>query len=592
MAEVNKDVSVTVKGKDETGKAFKSASQNASLFKKNIGEVNTALLKLGKMVGSIYILDKAMRFIGGSIAEFDEKIQYATKLEYLLKKTTDATNEQVKSLIDQASALQEIGVVSDDVTVALQGQLATFELNTDTIKKMTPAILDMIVAEKGINATTQEMIEFGNAFGMAMEGNYASLTKRGFKLDEATKKIIELGTEEEKATAITKYLTDTYGGLNEQMAETAQGKMVNLQNRFSDFREDAGELASFFRSDLIDSVYQLGAMFDELLPDELTNDWNKKIAKLWNDLSFGITNIFPLLADRADSFWNKVFGQEQTGTTNFQEELIKNNEEFEKKWAKNGDGIISTNSDVKDSLDNLYKKYDGLEDAEDKAKKLKDAFVEISKKIISSFNDQSSAISKLRKELKDLETDTKERLADAEKSYNQELTDRARNAQERIDEIDKEIEEEKQSRGQGWRTKIAELEAEKAKEKAIIARVGGEVSNLNTELAKDDLQLLKDKYQAERDEIQAEAEKTRLEKETEIGGRTGTQLRSVIASLSPTLLDTLTAENNSFLGQIGAGANQYIFTFNGDVNDKDKLIRVITEALNRQATLKGVAGAK
>jgi len=62
--------------------------------------------------------------------------------------------------------------------------------------------------------------------------------------------------------------------------------------------------------------------------------------------------------------------------------------------------------------------------------------------------------------------------------------------------------------------------------------------------------------------------------------------------LSPTLLDTLTAENNSFLGQIGAGANQYIFTFNGDVNDKDKLIRVITEALNRQATLKGVAGAK
>jgi len=60
--------------------------------------------------------------------------------------------------------------------------------------------------------------------------------------------------------------------------------------------------------------------------------------------------------------------------------------------------------------------------------------------------------------------------------------------------------------------------------------------------------------------------------------------------LSPELLDTLTAENQSFLGQIGGGANQYIFTFNGDVNDKDKLIAVITEALNRQATLKGIAG--
>ena len=79
-------------------------------------------------------------------------------------------------------------------------------------------------------------------------------------------------------------------------------------------------------------------------------------------------------------------------------------------------------------------------------------------------------------------------------------------------------------------------------------------------------------------------------KELEIGQRTGVQLGDVITSLSPNLLDTLTAENQSFLGQIGAGANQYIFNFNGNVNDADTFLKMITDALNRQATLRGVAG--
>ena len=592
MAEEIKKLQVNIEGKDNTGKAFKSASQNASLFKKDLGGINNALAKVGGMVASLYALGGAISFIGGSIAEYDEKIQYATKLEYLLKKTTDATDAQVKSLLDQASALQEVGVVSDDVAVALQGQLATFELSTETIRKMTPAILDMVVAEKGINATTQDMIEFGNAFGMSLEGNYGALTRRGFKLDEATKKIIELGTEEEKATAITKYLTDTYGGLNAQMAETSQGKIVNLQNRFSDFREQIGELTSFFRGEMITAVEELGASFEGLLPDDLTNNWSKKIAKLWNDLNFGVTNIIPLIADRTDSMWNTIFGVENSGTTTFQDDLIKNNEEFEKKWKENGTGIITTNKDVSNSLGDLYTKYEGLDEAESLAKKVKDSFVDMSKKIISSFNDQTTAISKLRIELSDLETDTQKQLDSVDSKYKEDLKNKAKQSQDRIDQIDKEIKETRETRNAGWRTQIAELEAEKEKEKAIIARVGGEVTNLNEELAKDDLTILKEKMEAEKLSIQEEASKTKAEKEKEISQRTGIQLRGVLTSLSPELMDTLTAENNSFLGQIGAGANQYVFNFNGDVNDKDKLIRVITEALNRQATLKGVAGAK
>ncbi len=199
--------------------------------------------------------------VGLSVKAFQEQEVLEAKLETLLKNATNATDEQVNSLKEQASALQSVGVVGDEVTIALQAQLATFELNTDTIKKMTPAILDMIVAEEGVNATTEDMISFGNAFGMAMEGNYASLTRRGFKIDENTKKIIELGTEEQKATAITEYLNSVYEGTNKAMRETSAGGLKALKNSFGDLQEEIGEV---FIPLLIDIVEKLTPMIDAI----------------------------------------------------------------------------------------------------------------------------------------------------------------------------------------------------------------------------------------------------------------------------------------------------------------------------------------
>ena len=199
--------------------------------------------------------------VGLSVKAFQDQEIVETKLETLLKNTTNATDEQINSLKEQASALQNVGVIGDDVTIALQAQLATFELNTETIKKMTPAILDMVVAEKGVNATTEDMISFGNAFGMAMEGNYAALTNRGFKIDENTKKIIELGTEEQKATAITEYLNSVYEGTNEAMKNTSAGGMKALQNSFGDLQEEIGEV---FIPLLVDIVGKITPVVEEI----------------------------------------------------------------------------------------------------------------------------------------------------------------------------------------------------------------------------------------------------------------------------------------------------------------------------------------
>ncbi len=253
---------VLINAKDNTAKEFEK-------FEENLRRIADGFTRTGKkmMLGGL-ALGAA---VGLAVREFQEEEQVVQKLTHVLKTSVDASDEQIESLKKQASALQKTGVVSDTTTMALQAQLGTFMLSADTIKMMTPAILDMVVAEQGVNATTEDMISFGNAFGMAMEGNYAALTRRGFKIDENTKQIIEHGTETEKAAAIVAYLNSVYKGMNEEMRKTSAGGLAALKNGFSDLQESLGEAAAPVLLDFMKQLTEYGEKiinwFKDLSPE-------------------------------------------------------------------------------------------------------------------------------------------------------------------------------------------------------------------------------------------------------------------------------------------------------------------------------------
>jgi len=48
----------------------------------------------------------------------------------------------------QAQALERVGVVAAGNVTTTQAQLATFDLQAQTIERLTPAILDYVTAEK------------------------------------------------------------------------------------------------------------------------------------------------------------------------------------------------------------------------------------------------------------------------------------------------------------------------------------------------------------------------------------------------------------------------------------------------------------
>lgn len=164
------------------------------------------------------------------------------RLRKILLTTGAATEEQVKALIAQADALEKVGVASAGNIITLQSQLATFDLQFETIQKLTPAITDYVIAEKGASATAEDFKSMTNGLAQALNGQFGALTKAGFVLDENTKGLISNGTEAQRASAIVDVLSSTYGGFNEAIAKTPEGRLMVLKNSFESLRTEIGNL--------------------------------------------------------------------------------------------------------------------------------------------------------------------------------------------------------------------------------------------------------------------------------------------------------------------------------------------------------------
>jgi archaellum component FlaC len=236
----SRELQIVLKMKDELGGKLDALQKNLDKTNKEVSKSEGAFNQFAGAVAAAVSVGAIIEFARRSVQAASEAQTAFTKLAHILNTSTGATEAQVMMLADQAQALERVGVVTGDVVMAAQAQLATFDLQAESIQKLIPSFLDMVVAEKGVNATTDDMIGYANALGMALDGNYGALTKRGFKLDEATQQMIEHGTETERIDAITQVLNSTYEGLNEQMSQTFEGRMKRAQTIVGNLQQDIG----------------------------------------------------------------------------------------------------------------------------------------------------------------------------------------------------------------------------------------------------------------------------------------------------------------------------------------------------------------
>jgi hypothetical protein len=249
-----------VKGMGDANKQTETLGDKLNEFSK---KASIAFAAAGAVVGAF-----AIKLGKDSVEAAIKAEAEQNRLSQILLTTNGATQVQIGLLDDQSTALERLGVVSAGNIKVVQGQLATFDLSFDSIKRLTPAILDYVTAEKGATATADDFKSATNGLAQALNGNFASLTATGFVLDETTKDLIANGTESERSAALVGVLDSTYKDFNSTLLNTTEGRLQNLNNRFDDVKVTIGTALLPIFEDLMNfiSVTVLPIIQDKVVP--------------------------------------------------------------------------------------------------------------------------------------------------------------------------------------------------------------------------------------------------------------------------------------------------------------------------------------
>lgn len=208
----------------QTGEAFKSAGQKMRTAGTYATIAGGAMILAGKKLLGLTTVQN----------------QAETKLTEIYKTRMGATDKAAKGTMKLASAMQKEGIIGDEITLTGAQQIATFSKYPSTVNKILPAMGNLLVQQKGYNATADDAKNIANMLGKALQGQTGALSRAGITFSKSEAKVLKYGTEEEKAAMLAKVVTKNVGNMNKEFAKTDEGKIAQAKNSLGDLGERLG----------------------------------------------------------------------------------------------------------------------------------------------------------------------------------------------------------------------------------------------------------------------------------------------------------------------------------------------------------------
>lgn len=246
-----KEVSFTIK-LDDRG-TFKKVTMDAEQLGRAVRSLQDESEKAKRSVLTWAETSQAVDVLQSSIGElqgvvsdltsaYQVQLVAETQIETIMRQRMMATDEQIQSIKNLCSAQQELGVIGDEVQLSGAQQMATFLQNKRSLDVLIPAMNNLVAQQNGLNATNQDAVSIGNMMGKAMQGQVEVLQRVGITFDESQKKVLQYGTESERAAMLAKVITQNVGNMNAELAKTDAGKQKQLENTLGDIKEQMGAL--------------------------------------------------------------------------------------------------------------------------------------------------------------------------------------------------------------------------------------------------------------------------------------------------------------------------------------------------------------
>lgn len=246
-----KEVSFTIKVDDkgtlkkvtmdaeQLGRAVRSVQDESEKAKRSVltwAETSQAVDVLQSSIGEL------QGVVSDLTSAYQVQLVAETQIETIMRQRMAATDEQIQSIKNLCSAQQELGVIGDEVQLSGAQQMATFLQNKRSLDVLIPAMNNLVAQQNGLNATNQDAVSIGNMMGKAMQGQVEVLQRVGITFDESQKKVLQYGTESERAAMLAKVITQNVGNMNAELAKTDAGKQKQLENTLGDIKEQMGAL--------------------------------------------------------------------------------------------------------------------------------------------------------------------------------------------------------------------------------------------------------------------------------------------------------------------------------------------------------------
>lgn len=228
---------------EEAAKKIRQLTEDVSALVARSKAGSNAALSLaagfGKLKGVIATLGIA-KVIRDSNNAYKVQMENELKLTSHMKHRMNATDEEIQSVRELASAQQRLGVIGDEIQLAGAQQLTTYAKQSSTLKTLIPAMNNLIAQTAGYDASVGSATSTADMLGRALNGQYTSLKRMGVSFTEAQEQVLKYGTESQKAAVLADAINSKVGNMNALLAQTPTGKLKQLQNEFGDLQEQLG----------------------------------------------------------------------------------------------------------------------------------------------------------------------------------------------------------------------------------------------------------------------------------------------------------------------------------------------------------------
>lgn len=218
-----------------------AAKDESDRFRDKLISVNQSIEVLKNASDSINKLKDVMANLSASY----QNVQQANvQLKTIMEQRMNATDEDIKKVNEVIKAQTDLGVVSGTTQKMGAQQIATFLKEKGTLETLIPTMNDLVVQQKGVNATQEDARTVANLMGKAMMGQTSALKRVGITFSDAQANIMKYGNEQQRASMLAQIITENVGHMNAELAKTDAGQLKQIEMGFASIKVKIGEVVS------------------------------------------------------------------------------------------------------------------------------------------------------------------------------------------------------------------------------------------------------------------------------------------------------------------------------------------------------------